>query len=252
MIDSLFITLLKTPNKNNLLNLFTSIIKEEKNNYQLDIGLKIEEFDMPINSYTDNNIIYFNENILNNISISTDINQKNNIFILIKNLYHEIRHIKQKKDAKSFVLNNESLFYIITTIINDYYDETDYMRNYKYQEIEIYANYFALTKLKALLLKNYREKFILEKIDTELSVLKNALTVNRRIDKANNELNEKIYISNIMNIIIRKHSNIFAVYPQLKLFYNETGLKSLNEILSDITLNENSNNISVFIEKIIN
>ena len=126
------------------------------------------------------------------------------------------------------------------------------MRNYKYQEIEIYANYFALTKLKALLLKNYREKFILEKIDTELSVLKNALTVNRRIDKANNELNEKIYISNIMNIIIRKHSNIFAVYPQLKLFYNETGLKSLNEILSDITLTENSNNISVFIEKIIN
>ncbi len=202
-------------------NIFKQIILEEEKNNNIELKLVIKEFLELANSYTEDNTIYINKNAIDNVVYNDDIDNKYNYYNLIKNLYHEIRHLIQEHEADTGIINNSSFFYITTNLIDEYYDKDDYKRNYKYVEIELDANIYAYTKLK----KYIDNKELLKNIDNRIKELNNLLHNSIRIDKNGNIVKTYNYIPDILDNIIKNNPSILHKYSQLSLFYFSDGTR---------------------------
>ena len=223
-------------NIKDLKQLFRDIsIKESKNN-NIEVNFIVKELDENVNSFTEDNIIFFNKKSIDNMIINDDIENRLNIYNLIKSFYHEIKHIIQIRDTNDGIISNSTMFYITCNLINEYYDSNDYRRNYCYQELEIDANIFGYTKLRELLISIDENKYskIINNIDIKINEFNNYLLYNQRINKDNKKEPIYIYLPRVMDSIIKKHSDILHKYSQISLFYfNDGKSKSIIEIVKD-------------------
>lgn len=233
---------------NNVDILFQKIIEYESSKQNLNIKLIIKDFDEPFNSYAEDNSIYIKKSIIKKVDFSNKINKDNNIYYLIKNLYHELEHIKQQNKLELNIIEDGSMFYLITNLINEYYDKNYYLNNYNYQEIEIDANFKAWKSVIELLGNKNK---IISQIEEEISKVKlNYLLINRsNINKSNISVFD--YIPLCLNEIVKKNKHLLNDYPILNYFYDKNGMdKTIIELLENNIILEFHNNCSIFIERL--
>lgn len=217
--------------------LLNEIILTENKKSNLEINLIIVEFEDPFNSYTENQTIFIKKRLLEAVDLSNNLTKKNNIFWLLKNIYHEIAHIYQKYDAEQGIISDKSMLYITTNLIHDYLDEEEYVRNYYYQEIEINANEIAWLELLNLLNNENQFLEIIKQIKLEQEKLEIAKLVLERITKDNKMISAWIIFPLNLNKALKNNPIILKKYLCLNVFYHKNGTpKSLIEILAEINL----------------
>lgn len=235
-------------NKSRVKELLEEIIKEEN----INVKLIIKEFEDPFNSYTENNNIYIKESLLENIDFGDDLSKKGNIYWLIKNIYHELSHINQEYQANQGILSDASMFYITTNLINDYLDSEDYVKNYKYQEIEINANQTAWNSLLELLENNKFFQDIIKQIHQEITRLEFQELFLNRMTKENKIVSVWELLPDNLNKVIRLKPELLTKYSVLTIFYRNNGVpKSLIETLSEINLLDYYENTKLWLNRML-
>lgn len=238
--------------ENNIKQLLQEIIIRENKKNETHIELRIEELKEPCNSYTEDNVIHLNKILITTIDYSENILKKNNIYQIVKNIYHEIAHMNQQKEAGAGMVSNNSLFFITTNLIHDYLDPDDYLRNYSYQEIEILANQYAWNQLLILLGKEKRFNNVVMKIQGELKRLKGQMLLLNRLN--NNKQTQSIckLLPQNLNQVVRENPKILRKYPVLLFFYYENGVsKDIIEILFQIKLETIYENAHAWVYKVL-
>lgn len=224
-------------NQGKVEKLLDAILLEENKHNHLETHLIIEEFTDLCSSYTENNSIYLKKSLLENVDYSSNIKKKNNIYYLIKNIYHEIMHIRQSQEAKQGILSDNSLFYITTNFIHDYLDPEEYVRNYAYQEIELLANRFAWKKVHTLLEKEKFFQDTISNIEEEEKHLEWVELYLKRFTRNKQVISVWKTFPHNLNQVIQNHSYLLNSYPILNYFYYMDGTpKSLLLILEEIPL----------------
>lgn len=232
--------------KSKVKELLEEIIKSENQT----IKLIIKEFNDPFNSYTENNNIYIKESLLKNIDFSNNLSTKGNIYWLIKNIYHELAHINQENQVNQGILSDASMFYITTNIINDYLDSEDYVRNYKYQEIEINANQTAWQKVLELLDDDNQFTDIVKQINQEIIYLEYLELFLNRTTKENKIVSVLKMIPTNLNTVIKENPQLLEQYQNLSNFYKKNGMpKSIIEILTNINLIDYYDNTKLWLNR---
>lgn len=236
-IKNIYDEMMNKKTKDSVNAFFNKIIETEKKDNSIGFSFMIEELSIPMNCYAEKDEIHFKKSSLDNIQFTYDYNG-NNIHILIKNLYHEIRHVIQKNKADNGILEDSAFFYITCNLINDYYDIEEYKRNYIFEEIEIDANIYAYNKLLELVdIDNELKK----QTNNEININMILLLLQQRIDKKNNTISTYDHIPNILNIVLEKNHSLIELYPGLKVFYKENGQdKTIYELLENIEVIINS------------
>lgn len=208
--------------------------KQIINDSDLDIDLVFEDFDEPFNSYTLENRIVIKKSLINNVDYSDDINKKNNFYFLLKNLYHEIEHIRQKND----ILSDSKIFYEITNYVNQYVDDKYYSNNYDREFIEIFAN---INACKKVLLQVNDDVY--QKIADELHNYQLQLLILERKDRNNKSISIfKIYPEYVKKIFVKKPTLVLQNELYQNLFDKDGKYKGLMEII-------NSGKLSTFCHK---
>lgn len=123
--------------------LINDIVKNEIKENKFKIKLKIQNVCENASSYADNEVIVLNKKIIDNVVITNDIYVDNNIYLILKNLFHEIEHVKQYVYFKNKLYNNSGLFYNLSSELS----EKEYIDNYNFLEVESIANINATRKL---------------------------------------------------------------------------------------------------------
>lgn len=212
---------------NNVFDLMNYIVAQENNKYKFDSRLVFSDFNENCNSYTENGTIYLKKSLLSDVDFSNDIKKYNNIYCLVKNIYHEFAHLRQIYDAEHNNINDNSLFYIVTYLINEYGDCNYYLRNYNYQFIEISANEYAYNSIlnmpgNDLLIENNINDVI-----NEINLCKKIIY---RVNGDGNELSIFDYFPNILKKIIKNNTNLLNEFPLLLNFFNSNGdLKKIDK-----------------------
>ena len=123
--------------------LINDIVKNEIKENKFKIKLKIQNVCENASSYADNEVIVLNKKIIDNVVITNDIYVDNNIYLILKNLFHEIEHVKQYVYFKNKLYNDSGLFYNLSSELS----EKEYIDNYNFLEVESIANINATRKL---------------------------------------------------------------------------------------------------------
>ena len=236
----------------NIKQLLQEITRREGKKSGIPIELKIEEIKEPCNSYTEENVIHLNKILITAIDYSEEIQKKNNIYQIVKNIYHEIAHINQKREAKAGIISSNSLFFITTNLIHDYLDPDDYLRNYPYQEIEILANQYAWNQLLILLGKEKKFNKVVMKIHEEQKKLEHQILFLNRLN-GNRQMQSicKLLPQNL-NQVVGENPKILREYPVLLFFYYENGVsKDIIEILFELKLETIYENAHAWFYKVL-
>ena len=116
----------------NLRELFESIKCIEEKNNSITINLVFKDLDEDVNTYTEDDTIYYNIKSIDNMIINDDFDNDLNVYSLIRDFYHEIKHVIERNNANNGIVSDSTMFYIVTNLIDEYYDSSDYKRNYYY------------------------------------------------------------------------------------------------------------------------
>lgn len=147
----------------------------------------------------------------------------------IQGLYHELTHIKQYDQMKKGYVNYQAVQMATQLADMDTRKrraQKDYLRNYKYAEVELDANINAFKETQ-----RFFEKYLPDRIsevkpkltkDQMLETLKQSSAV--KIDKKKNrQLPDEFNVAILDNIVSKKHKKLLTKYPQLNLFYDKKG-----------------------------
>ena len=212
---------------NSVFDLLNYIVFQENNKYMLDSKLVLSDFNESCNSYTENGIIYLKKSLLSNVDFSNDIKKYNNIYYLIKNIYHELTHLRQICDAEHDNVSDDGMFYIVTYLINEYGDKDYYLRNYNYQFIEISAEEYAYNCVLNLLTDGSLLKKDINDVINRINLRKKIIY---RIDDMGNEMSIFDYFPSILKSIIKNNLNLLDEFPLLLNFFNSNGsLKKIDK-----------------------
>lgn len=236
-MDSNIKTMLNSFN-DNVFDLLNYIVSDENTKYNINSKIILKDFDENCNSYTENNTIYLKKSLLLNIDFSNNIKKYNNIYYVIKNIYHELAHMRQIHDAEKNIINDGSMLYIATYLINKYNDKDYYLRNYNYQFIEILAEEYAYNSVLNLLSDNSILKNNINDMINNINLHKEIIY---RIDAYGNAISVFNYFPDIIKSIIQNNVNLLIEFPLLLNFFDNNGkFKNINKIL------ENDNFIDVY------
>ena len=75
----------------NLRELFESIKCIEEKNNNITINLVFKDLDEDVNTYTEDDTIYYNIKSIDNMIINDDFDNDLNVYSLIRDFYHEIK-----------------------------------------------------------------------------------------------------------------------------------------------------------------
>lgn len=172
--------------------------------------------------------------------------------ISVQNLYHELTHVKQYDQSKKGYVNLQSME-MSKQLINNKYRKgksyKDYMKNYKYSEIEIDANIEAWKETQSFV-----ERYMPDKINHVKSNLNKKQMLAQLTDSSavkyvgrNKEklLPEKADVELMNDIMSKKAKKVFLEYPQMKVLYEKDGkLKTFEKLLFERERNINEKNDS--------
>lgn len=216
---------------NNVFDLLNYIVAQENNKYKIDSKLVFSDFNENCNSYTENGTIYLKKILLSDVDFTNDIKKNNNIYCLVKNIYHEFAHLRQIYDAEHSNINNDSLFYIVTYLINKYGDCNYYLRNYKYQFIELSADEYAYNSILNI---PDNDSLIINNINDVINEINLRKKIIYRVNDDGNELPIFDYFPNILKNIIKNNTNLLNEFPSLLNFFtNDGSFKKIDELIND-------------------
>ncbi len=169
-------------------------------------------------------------------------------FILsLNNLYHELTHIKQYNQCKRGYVNLQSME-MAKQLINNKFRKgksvKEYIKNYKYSEIEIDANIESWKEVQ-----RFFERYMPEKINQVKSSLDKKQMLTELVNSSavkytgrNKEklLPEKVDVETMNGIMAKKSRKVFNEYPQMRVLYERDGKpKSLEKLLLERERNIN-------------